>query len=145
DIGANVGYKTDLFLRMGARVVAVEPEPGGQKVLRERFLQYRITRPPLTIVGKAVSDHEGHVPMWTERPCFEMNTLSRKWVEKLRRDEQASFATELAVEAIRLDTLIAHYGRPFFIKIDVEGYELKVLRGLRSPVPYIAFEVNLPD
>ena len=34
---------------------------------------------------------------------------------------------------------------PRAIKIDVEGYELHVLRGLRQPVPYLSFEVNLPE
>jgi hypothetical protein len=34
---------------------------------------------------------------------------------------------------------------PFFVKIDVEGYELNVLRGLQQPVPHLSFEVNLPE
>lgn len=35
DIGANVGEKTDAFIRLGARVVAVEPDEHNQEVLRE--------------------------------------------------------------------------------------------------------------
>ena len=49
------------------------------------------------------------------------------------------------METITLDDLISTYGRPFYIKIDVEGYEAKVLKGLRTAVPYLSFEVNLPD
>ena len=41
DVGANHGAKTDVFLRLGARVVAVEPDAANQKVLREKFLRYR--------------------------------------------------------------------------------------------------------
>ena len=37
------------------------------------------------------------------------------------------------------------YGSPFFVKIDVEGHEPSVLRGLRRVVPYLSFEVNLPE
>jgi len=44
-----------------------------------------------------------------------------------------------------LDNLIDVYGLPLFIKIDVEGYEVNVLRGLRRPVPFISFEVNLSE
>jgi hypothetical protein len=37
------------------------------------------------------------------------------------------------------------HGVPTFIKIDVEGYELNVIRGLQRPVPCLSFEVNLPE
>jgi hypothetical protein len=46
---------------------------------------------------------------------------------------------------ITLDQLIATYGKPFFIKIDFEGHEANVLRGLTQPVPFLSFEVNLPQ
>jgi hypothetical protein len=49
------------------------------------------------------------------------------------------------VETITLEQMISTYGRPFYIKIDVEGYELNVLKGLQTAVPYLSFEVNLPD
>jgi hypothetical protein len=44
-----------------------------------------------------------------------------------------------------VDQLIATYGAPFYVKIDVEGFELNVLRSLRQAVPYVSFEVNLPE
>jgi len=37
------------------------------------------------------------------------------------------------------------FGDPFFIKIDVEGSEVKVLQGLSQTVPYLSFECLLPD
>ena len=56
DIGANEGAKTDVFLRLGANVVAVEPDELNQEVLKNRFLDYRLGRKSVVIVGKAVSD-----------------------------------------------------------------------------------------
>ena len=44
------------------------------------------------------------------------------------------------VPVTTLDALIARYGTPSFIKIDVEGYEYQVLRGLTRPVPLLSFE-----
>ena len=44
-----------------------------------------------------------------------------------------------------LERLFATYGIPYFVKIDVEGYEVNVLRGLNRPVRFLSFEVNLPE
>ncbi len=153
DIGANIGQKTDVFLRLGARVVTVEPDERNQKVLRGKFIKYRLFRKPVCIVGKAVSDEIAVRPMWIDAPGSALNTLSTKWVDALRKDkarfshtpDPLEFRGEKTVETTTLEQLISLYGLPFFIKIDVEGYELTVLRGLRHPVPYLSFEVNLPE
>ena len=41
-----------------------------------------------------------------------------------------------------LDNLITEYGLPKFCKIDVEGFEEQVLRGLIRPIPYLSFEFH---
>jgi len=42
-----------------------------------------------------------------------------------------------------LDQLIATYGRPKYIKIDVEGYELPVIGGMHAKIDLISFEYHL--
>lgn len=150
DIGANQGSKTDIFLRLGARVLAVEPDEMNKSVLEEKFVRYRLHRKPVAIVQKAVSDTSGTEAMWIDTPGSAMNTFSRKWVDTLRTDKSRfgyalEFAQRKAVATTTLEELFIIYGRPFFIKIDVEGYELNVLRGLQQTIPYISFEVNLPE
>jgi hypothetical protein len=101
-------------------------------------------------VGKAVSDRNGVETMWVDEPGSAKNTLNAKWVETLQTDSDRfgatlQFADKVEVETVTLDELIAAYGRPFYIKIDVEGYEPAVLRGLHTAVRCISFEVNLPE
>ena len=150
DIGANRGHKTEMFLRLGARVIAVDPDESNNEVLRQNFLSYRVKKMPVTLVKKAVSSQSGVETMWIDEPGSAKNTLNSKWVETLRSDSHRfgqvlEFRDKIEVETTTLDDLIRLYGRPFYVKIDVEGHEPGVLRGLTGVVPFISFEVNLPE
>jgi FkbM family methyltransferase len=150
DVGANVGYKTDIFLRLGAKVVAVEPDLANQDVLRKRFLVFRLAKKPVSVVGKAVAAEAGSQTMWVDKPGSALNTLNSKWVELLRSDrsrfgECLEFGEARQVQTTTLEELCGHYGRPLYVKIDVEGYEANVLSGLNTVIPFISFEVNLPQ
>jgi FkbM family methyltransferase len=150
DVGANHGTKTDIFLRLGARVVAVEPDETNQEILRERYQRYRLAKKPVVIVGKAVSDRSATESMWIDEPGSAKNTFSQKWVDTLRADGERfghslEFAQQKEVETTTLEQLMSIHGLPFFVKIDVEGHELEVLRGMQRAVPYLSFEVNLPE
>jgi hypothetical protein len=101
-------------------------------------------------VGEAVSDKNGVETFWVDEPGSAKNTLNHKWVELLQEDgerfgKKLNFEKQKEVVTVTLDDLIGTYGRPFFVKIDVEGHEYNVLAGLRRPVPYLSFEVNLPE
>jgi FkbM family methyltransferase len=153
DIGANEGFKTDLFLRLGARVVAVDPDETNQSILRERFARLRLVRRPVVFVGKAVSDNSSSETMWIDGPGSAVNTLSKKWATTLNANKARhlhghsglDFTRQKTVETTTLEQLMSAHGVPRFIKIDVEGYELNVIRGLQRPIPYLSFEVNLPE
>ena len=153
DIGANEGFKTDLFLRLGGRVVAVDPDETNQSILQERFARFRFVRRPVVIVGKAVSDSCSVETMLIDGPGSAVNTLSQKWATTLNSNKARhshghsglDFTRRKTVETTTVERLMSIYGVPIFIKIDVEGYELNVIRGLQRPVPYLSFEVNLPE
>lgn len=153
DVGANEGTKTEAFLRLSARVVSVDPDEANQEVLRGKFLRYRLAPKPVVIVGKAVSDRCAVETMLIDGPGSAVNTLSRKWAETLKTNKDKfehehfglEFARHKAVETTTLEDLIFAYGLPFFVKIDVEGHEVNVIRGLKHPVPFLSFEVNLPE
>jgi hypothetical protein len=88
--------------------------------------------------------------MFIDAPGSAKNTLSSKWVSTLRQDverfgERLEFASTKSVETTTIEDLMNDHGVPFFIKIDVEGHEASVLRGMTRAVPYLSFEVNLPE
>jgi FkbM family methyltransferase len=151
DVGANRGAKTDIFLRLGARVVAVEPDDSCQAILRDRFCRYRLRSSPVTLVDRAVSDTIGVEELLIDGPGSAVNTMSRKWADHLKGNKEGfkyqhgglEFSNSKSVPTTTLDDLVNRYGAPFFVKIDVEGHELSVLLGLRDAVPFLSFEVNL--
>lgn len=148
DIGANDGHKTEAFLKFAGKVICCEPDSKNRKILEIRF---RNKKGKVVIENKALSDKEGNAEFYIHHPGSAFNTLSRKWTKLLEDDnmekwnEQIEFTKKQTVETTTLDQLVAKYGLPGFIKIDVEGFEEFVLRGLSHRVAYLSFETLLPD
>ena len=146
DIGANIGDHTDIFRHVCKQVICVEPDATNYRILKARFPGKRVT-----ILRKAVSDKNGIAEFHIESEGSAYNTLSEKWVTILedkdltRYDRPTKFVDTVQVETVTLDNLIQQYGKPDFIKIDVEGFELAVIKGLTQAVPLIAIECNLPE
>ncbi|MBS0250351.1 MAG: FkbM family methyltransferase [Proteobacteria bacterium] len=139
DIGAHVGDRVSSFRRLGARVVAVEPQP-----LLFSALSHIHGRDPLVeIVDRAVGADAGVSQLFVNTANPTVSTLSADFVhqaEGARGWEDQVWDEHLLIEMVTLDGLIARYGVPAFIKIDVEGFEDAVLRGLSQPVKALSFE-----
>jgi FkbM family methyltransferase len=149
DVGANRGTKTSAFLQLGAEVVAIDPDEANLRILARKF-HGPFRKRPLTIIGKAVSDTVRTETYWVTCSSSGLNTLSKKWVDTLKENPgklgaAVDFPTRREVETTTLAQLIESHGVPRYIKIDVEGHEREVLRGLRRPVPLVSFEANLPE
>lgn len=138
DIGGNEGFTTELFTRLAEKVVVVEPSERNLRVLRSRFQNHT----SVTIVSAAVSDHAGKQRFFDNNADHACSTLDEKW--KSVQEKKTSDFSSYEVEITTLDELIKLYGRPDFIKIDVEGHEEAVIRGLTQTVPLLSFEAMLP-
>ena len=131
DIGASEGRLAETFSEIGARVVAVEPNPALIALMRRRYGR------AFVLVEKAVGAQPGEAVLRIgEDP--EHSTLSEDWLRRAP-NERRWIHSEL-VSVTTLAELIAEYGDPDFVKIDVEGFEHEVLAGLDRSLPQLSFE-----
>lgn len=140
DIGANVGTMTTIFASLGAKVVAVEPNPDCA-----RHIELTTSRDAVEVLQAAVGERDGLAELEVSDRKDKMSSLSVEWCEAVsrgNRDYVRIWNRKLTVPMTTLDSLVQRYALPFYIKIDVEGYEEQVLKALSKCPPLLSFEFN---
>jgi FkbM family methyltransferase len=138
DVGANIGERSELFLALGAKVVAVEPQKECAEHLRRRFGD----QPGFVLFEGGCADRPGDAELFVG-DADTLSSMSATWIDRMRgsgRFASHDWHETRVVPTTTLDSLIADHGVPAFVKIDVEGFEAQVLAGLSRPVRCLSVE-----
>ena len=142
DIGANIGNRTGVFLELGAAVVAAEPQDTCMRKLLNKYGNNN----KVFLVHKAVGVEEGRENLILSN-SHTVSSMSKEWIDCIKDSDMFFTSTSafkwhktVSVPITTLDKLIEKYGRPTLCKIDVEGFEYQVIKGLSQPIEMISFE-----
>lgn len=137
DVGAHIGNRSRALRAAGARVVAIEPQQPFAGFLRRTLPR------DITLIEAAVGGTETEAEMAISSRHPTVSSLRTEFVSGAAEApgfEHVRWDRTQRVRMVTLDGLIARFGLPRYVKIDVEGYEAEVLAGLSQPVAILSVE-----
>jgi FkbM family methyltransferase len=139
DVGAHLGDRSKVWLELGAKVVGVEPQPKFSNYLADKF------KNNLSYFNEQIGlgSEKGKATLHISNMFPTLSTLADQEWRKQIDDATAltiNYDSSIEINVTTLDELVKKYGNPRFIKIDVEGYEAEVLKGLTQKVESLSFE-----
>jgi FkbM family methyltransferase len=138
DFGLHNGGDTAHYLQSGARVVAVEANPTMCAAVEEKFGDY-IRNGQLTVINRGLGEHAGQMEFWVSDDDSEWSSFDRSNVSRLGSRYHA-----ITVDCIPIVDIIAEFGVPDYMKIDLEGHDRVCIAGLtQATAPrYISIEMD---
>lgn len=144
DCGANRGTITARLANRGATVYAFEPHPGAFRALLERFADH----PRVHCFNQAVSDRDETTRLYMHRKSPRDPLSYSEGASMLAERHNILLHDWVEVEAVDLAAFIHGLPRPVrLLKMDIEGYELRVLpalmhAGLLAQIEHVFVETH---
>lgn len=137
DVGCNIGNKANEYLNHKVRVVGFEPQSNCVNKLKNRFSN--VDNFILEPIG--LSDKKGESYIY-EASHDTISSMSEEFINTVKNERFNGYywGRKIQVYVDTLDNMIIKYGIPNYIKVDVEGYELNVLKGLTKSIDVISIE-----
>lgn len=137
DVGAHVGSRSRVLRSLGAKVVAIEPQ--------RHFASFLARTLPkdIALIQAAVGPRSEQAVLKASSKHPTVSSLNTDFVEQAANApgfKNVAWDKSEIVSVFTLDDIIKQHGMPQYLKIDVEGFELEVLKGLSKPISIISFE-----
>lgn len=137
DIGSNIGKFADASFNLYPQAHVVMVEANQQLA---DYLSFKYSDKNATIINKAVSSISDVEIDFYISNANTISTASTEWITNSRFTNKYTWNNVVKKTTISIDKLLEEYPNPEIIKIDVEGYEFEVIKGLTKKQKKICFE-----
>jgi FkbM family methyltransferase len=140
DIGLNNGDDAAYYLSLGYDVVGIEANPVLAAECTQRF-ENEIRQGRMKVVNLGVLKEPGEF-------TFYRNLTDHGWSSfEPEKGKNGGKWDELTIHCVTTQQLIAEHGKPFFMKVDIEGADFQTLHSLTGGIApaYVSLELNYAD
>ena len=138
DVGMNTGDDTHYYLKLGYKVIAVEANPLLTSQATKTFSEF-IKKGQLVIINNGIAKEHGVFDFWINNSNSEWSSFDYTLATKNNTP-----VSKIEIETITLSDLFIKYGTPYYLKIDIEGYDefcLEQIDSANRPL-YVSCEAN---
>lgn len=139
DVGMHNGDDTAYYLSLGYTVIAIEASPELVAAAQLRF-EASLAAKKLTILNIGIASKEGVLDFYLNKKNSVWNSF-----DKAIGTREGADVEIIKVRTKSLHEILREYGRPFYLKIDIEGNDIICLTSLTNEVEkpaYVSAEVN---
>lgn len=138
DIGFHKGEDTISYLNKGYNVIAIEANPLLVEIGKQKFSKY-IKTGQLILINNGISKERAVLDFW-------INEYNSEWssFNKSIGCRPGTTCHKIEVSCVTTADLISNYGLPYYIKIDIEGYDIYAIETIKKELKpkYISCEAQ---